>query len=68
MIPASVSKNILMGYLRKEMGFNGLIITDASPMVGLMSSTKRSQAVPMAIENGCDMFSLPKTWKKIFSI
>ncbi len=59
-IPASVSKNILMGYLRKEMGFNGLIITDASPMVGLMSSTKRSQAVPMAIENGCDMFLFTK--------
>ncbi len=55
-IPASVSKNILTGYLREEMGFNGLIITDASPMVGLMAATKRSDAVPMAIENGCDMF------------
>ena len=59
-IPASISKNILSGYLRKEMGFNGLIITDASPMVGLMSSTKRSEAVPMAIENGCDMFLFTK--------
>lgn len=59
-IPASVSRNILSEYLRKEMGFNGLIITDASPMVGLMSSTKRSEAVPMAIENGCDMFLFTK--------
>lgn len=59
-IPASISKNILLDYLRKEMNFNGLIITDASPMVGLMSSSKRSEAVPMAIENGCDMFLFTK--------
>ncbi len=55
-IPASVSKNVLEGYLRKEMGFNGLLITDASPMVGLAAVTERHLAVPRAIENGCDMF------------
>jgi beta-N-acetylhexosaminidase len=55
-IPASVSKNVVSGYLRGELGFNGLISTDASPMVGLTSVTQRKTAVPSAIENGCDVF------------
>lgn len=55
-IPASVSKNVVTGYLRGELGFNGLISTDATPMVGLTSVTQRKTAVPAAIENGCDVF------------
>lgn len=59
-IPASLSKNVVKGYLRGEMKFNGLIITDASPMVGFTSASQRKIAVPQAIENGCDMFLFTK--------
>jgi beta-N-acetylhexosaminidase len=59
-IPATLSKNITTGYLRGELGFNGLITTDASPMVGFTSVSKRETAVPQAIENGCDMFLFTK--------
>lgn len=59
-IPASMSKNILTGYLRGVLGFNGLISTDASPMVGFTSALERRTAVPMAIENGCDVFLFNK--------
>ena len=38
------------------MGFNGVIITDASHMVGMSATSKRSEAVPGAIIAGCDMF------------
>ena len=38
------------------MGYNGLIITDATPMVGFCAAMNREKAVPMSIENGCDMF------------
>ncbi|SEV99000.1 glycoside hydrolase family 3 protein [[Clostridium] fimetarium] len=55
-IPASVSHNVITGYLRGVLGFNGLISTDASPMVGFTSVTQRRTAVPAAIENGCDVF------------
>ena len=58
-IPACVSKNVLR-YLREEVGFNGLISTDASPMVGLMAVTNRAEAVPLTIENGCDMLLFTK--------
>lgn len=54
-IPASCSKNIMTGYLRGELGFNGLISTDASPMVGFTANTIREEAVPLAIEHGADV-------------
>ncbi len=59
-IPASISKNIITGYLRGVLGFQGLISTDASPMVGFTSVTERRLAVPAAIENGCDIFLFTK--------
>lgn len=55
-IPASLNKSLLRGLLRKDLNFNGLIITDATPMVGFSSAMRREEAVPTAIENGCDMF------------
>lgn len=59
-VPASLSKNIIKRFLREELKYNGLIITDASPMVGFTSALNRSDAVPMAIEHGCDMFLFTK--------
>ena len=53
--PASLSKEILTGLLRGELGFNGLVSTDSSAMVGFTAAMPRSRAVPTAIEAGCDM-------------
>ncbi len=54
-MPATVAKELLTDLLRDQLGFNGLIITDATHMVGLTSKKKRSEFVPGAIEAGCDM-------------
>ncbi len=54
-IPASLSKELLNNLLREKLGFNGLIITDATPMVGFTAAMARERSIPMAIENGCDM-------------
>lgn len=59
-IPASISKNIMTGYLRGKLGFNGLISTDASPMVGFLSNSTRREAVPGCIENGADVLLFNK--------
>lgn len=59
-IPASLSKELLHDLLREKLGFNGLVITDATPMVGFTSAMAREKAVPLAIENGCDMFLFNK--------
>lgn len=54
--PATVSKELLTDLLRGKLGFNGLIVTDASHMVGLTGRTKRSEMVPDSIMAGNDMF------------
>ena len=55
-MPASLSSELMQGILREKMGFNGLIVTDATQMVGFTSSMPRHLAVPAAIERGADMF------------
>lgn len=59
-IPATLSKNLLRNLLREKLGYNGLISTDATPMVGFCAAEERRRAVPLAIENGCDMFLFNK--------
>jgi beta-N-acetylhexosaminidase len=54
--PASVSKHLNLGLLRGDLGFNGLIVSDATPMAGLTSFAAREISVPEVIENGCDIF------------
>jgi len=53
--PATLSKELLTDLLRCDMGFNGLIITDATHMIGFSGIEKRSVALPNAIIAGCDM-------------
>ena len=58
--PASLSKELLTGLLRGELGFNGLISTDSSAMVGFTAAMPRRLAVPTAIEAGADMILFNK--------
>ena len=53
--PATMAPELLTDLLRGEMGFNGVVITDASHMVGFTATAKRSDAIPGAIAAGCDM-------------
>lgn len=55
MIPATLSENLLKHLLREKLGFNGLITTDATPMAGFCSAMERKKAIPLSIENGCDV-------------
>jgi len=54
--PASISRLLNEELLRGELGFNGLIVSDATGMGGLTSWAERERTVPEVIENGCDMF------------
>ena len=60
LIPASLSKSLLGGLLRGKLGFNGLISTDSSCMVGFSSAMPRAEALPHCIEAGCDMILFNK--------
>lgn len=56
MLPGSLSKELMTGLLRGELGFNGVIVTDASTMAGITIPLPRRLAVPTAIAAGADIF------------
>lgn len=55
-LPASLCPELVEGLLRKELGFNGLVVTDASHMIGMMASMPREEMLPRCIAAGCDLF------------
>ncbi len=54
-LPATVAPELLTDLLREDLGFNGVILTDASMMVGLTSALPRERQMVQAITAGCDM-------------
>ena len=54
--PATLAPELLTDLLRRKMGYNGLLLTDASHMAGMTCAMPRSRQVPCAIAAGCDMF------------
>lgn len=62
LMPASLSPELLKKLLREQLGFNGMIITDASPMVGFLCAMDREKSVPYCIEAGCDMILFNKEY------
>ena len=65
-IPATLSKNLLTHLLWEKLGFNGLITSDASPMVGFCCACDRKTAVPLCIESGCDIFLFNRNMEEDF--
>ncbi len=55
-MPATLSKTIMTDLLRGVLGFNGMVVTDASHMVAMTDRMKRADMLPAAINAGCDMF------------
>lgn len=66
-VPATLSRELMTGLLREHLGFNGLIITDATPMVGYNCSMKHADAVPTTIAAGADMFLFNKNLSEDFA-
>ncbi len=54
-VPASLSYEIITGLLRKEMGFKGMVITDALNMGGVTAHYTRGEVAVKAIQAGADM-------------
>ena len=53
--PASLSKALNLDLLRRELGFNGLIVSDATPMAGMGDWGPRDEVLPEVVISGCDV-------------
>ncbi|QDP85001.1 glycoside hydrolase family 3 protein [Chryseobacterium sp. SNU WT5] len=54
-IPASISKNIITGLLKEQLGYKGLIITDALNMGAVANKFKAGELDAMAFKAGNDI-------------
>ena len=55
-VPATLAKELITGLLKEQLGFNGMVVTDTSHMLGMTSAMRREDYAPGSIAAGCDMF------------
>ena len=60
-LPATMSDDIITGLLKEEMGFEGIVCTDAMNMAGISSNWDQIQSIIIAINAGIDMICMPCT-------
>jgi beta-glucosidase-like glycosyl hydrolase/uncharacterized lipoprotein YddW (UPF0748 family) len=58
-VPATLHPRILTGLLREEMGFQGIITTDALDMGGIVEGYGRGDAAVLALQAGADILLMP---------
>ena len=58
-IPATLSPKILNGVLREELGFKGIVVTDALDMGGIAKGYSTGDAAVRALQAGADVLLMP---------
>ncbi|MGL5314940.1 MAG: glycoside hydrolase family 3 protein [Peptostreptococcaceae bacterium] len=54
-MPATLAPELIQDLLREKLEFNGLVLTDATHMIGMKVAKPRKEQIPGAIASGCDM-------------
>lgn len=63
-LPSTLSKPIVTGLLKEELGFKGIIISDAMEMKGVVKYFKEGEADIRAIEAGNDILELSEDTRR----
>jgi beta-N-acetylhexosaminidase len=58
--PATVSATLNVRLLREELGFNGVLVSDATSMGGFSSWAPRQELIPALLASGCDVLLFSK--------
>jgi beta-N-acetylhexosaminidase len=58
-LPSTLSRRILTDLLREEMGFGGIVFTDAMDMFAVDRRFDREEAAVLALEAGADVLLMP---------
>ncbi|NRA10683.1 MAG: serine hydrolase, partial [Crocinitomicaceae bacterium] len=59
--PSSLSKKTIHEYLKGELGFKGLVVSDALGMKAVADKYGKTEVVVKAFEAGCDILLFPKS-------
>lgn len=65
--PCSLSETVVTDILRKELGFDGVIITDALNMGAISDYYGSEEAAIMALQAGCDMLLMPENLEEAYN-
>ncbi len=58
-VPASLSRPVVTGLLRDELGFGGLVVTDALDMAGVARGREPGRTAVQAVRAGADVLLMP---------
>ncbi len=58
-VPSSLSRKVVTGMLRDELGFGGLVVTDSLQMAGVVRGRSPGQVVVQAMRAGSDVLLMP---------
>lgn len=64
--PASLSSVVVSDLLRGEMGYRGVVITDAMDAKAISEYYSSGQAAVMALKAGCDMILTPENFEEAY--
>lgn len=65
--PCIFSEELITGILREELGFKGVIITDALNMKAISQYYGPDEAAIMALKAGCDMLLMPEDFEAAYN-
>ena len=65
-VPASLSEENITGILRSELGYDGIIITDAMNMAAVTDYYEADVAAIMALKAGADMILMPEDFQQAY--
>ncbi|MGN0064558.1 MAG: glycoside hydrolase family 3 protein [Nocardioides sp.] len=60
-VPASLSRKVVTGLLREELGFEGLVVTDSLSMAGVAAGRTPERIAVRAIRAGNDVLLMPSS-------
>lgn len=58
-VPASLSRKVITGELRKRLGFDGVVLTDAMNMGAIVDEYGAAEAAVMTVKAGSDLVLMP---------
>lgn len=66
MTPATLSKTIVTDILKEQLGFEGLVVTDAMEMGAIVASYGSGPAAVAALQAGCHIILIPENLAEAF--